>query len=82
MHCEAKELCMWQLMYFSGKKQNYIMYFIATTSSGCWGPPASLKSHQMTTFFVQNDKVFTQMMIVSLFFELKKLSLDEFLMTT
>ena len=27
---------------------------------------SSLKSHQMTTFFVQNDKVFTQMMIFSL----------------
>ena len=25
-----------------------------------------LKSHQMTTCFVQNDKVFTQMMMISL----------------
>ena len=27
---------------------------------------SSLKSHQMTTLFIQNDKVFTQMMIFSL----------------
>ena len=38
----------------------------------------------MTTLFVQNDKVFTQMMIISLkpLFWTKKMSFDDFLMTT
>ena len=45
---------------------------------------SSLKSHQMTTCFVQNDQIFTQMMMISLcsFIEQKKLSFDDFLMTT
>ena len=45
---------------------------------------SSFKSHQMTTRFVENDKVFTERMMISLcsFIEQKKLSFDDFLMTT
>ena len=43
-----------------------------------------IKSHQMTTFFVQNDKVFIQMLFFhsTPFFEPKKIFFDDFLMTT
>ena len=42
---------------------------------------SSLKSHQMTTLFIQNSTVFTQMIMFSfkLLFEPKKLSFDDFL---
>ena len=65
--------------------QKKILSLPCTMGSHYLALKTSLKSHQMTTLFIQNDNVFTQMLIFSLkplFWAKKKLSFDDFLLTT